>query len=304
MHKPEREYLDYLSLQRNYSPATVDSYRRDIDKFFVFLDKEGALMDHVDKLLVRDFLSEEMASGVGARSCQRRLSALRGFYSYAVSHGYASYNAFAYIHSPKKPIRYPRALSVEQINALFLANVKRNDPLMVRDQAIIELLYASGLRASELVKLTPQQIDYSSRIIRVFGKGNKERMVPFGESAELAMKRYFKELRPSLLANNKGVEVAFFVNDRGEALTVRGLEFILKEIEEKTGCSYGLHPHLFRHTFATHLLEGGADLRLIQELLGHASLNTTQVYTHVSQQSMKMQYEAFFPRKDDKEGKK
>lgn len=296
MNKPEKEYLDYLKLERNYSPATIDSYRRDIDKFFIFLDKEGSEMAKVDKLLVRDFLSEEMNNKIGARSCARRLSALRGFYRYCLEHEIVEYNPFAYISSPKKPVRYPKALSLEQVNQLFLANAKRDDFLMLRDQAILELLYASGMRASEIVKLVPQQIDYPNRIIRVYGKGNKERMVPFGVTAETAMKRYFKELRPLLLVRNKGVETAFFVNDRGRKLTVRGLEYILKEVEMKTGYNYGLHPHELRHTFATHLLEGGADLRLIQELLGHASLNTTQIYTHVSQESMRMQYDAAFKR--------
>jgi integrase/recombinase XerC len=174
---------------------------------------------------------------------------------------------------------------------------------MLRDQAIIELLYASGMRASEAISFSGRQIDYNNRMISINGKGNKERLVPFGKTAEIAMKRYAKEIRPVLLKKHKkgGSVESFFLSYRGEKLTVRGLEYILKDIEVKTGYFLGLHPHEFRHTFATHLLEGGADLRLIQELLGHESLNTTQIYTHVTQESMKMQYEAYFPRAKKKE---
>jgi site-specific recombinase XerD len=203
------------------------------------------------------------------------------------------------VHAPKKPIRYPKALTLEEVEALFSANARREDPLKVRDQAILELLYASGMRASELVNLTYRQIDYRSRMIRVFGKGRKERLVPFSETAKIAMDYYFRNQRDSLLAHRRNpIPVdAFFVSKIGRKLSVRGLEYILAEIQSKTGIYYGLHPHELRHTFATHLLEGGADLRLIQELLGHASLNTTQIYTHVSAKAMKEEYEEHFPRK-------
>jgi integrase/recombinase XerC len=302
MNKVENEYLIYLKAERGYSPKTIDSYTRDIDLFNAYIEKEGVLFDAVDKVIIRDFLATELMRGVSNRSCGRRLSALRGYYDFLKDRNYVSKNPFAFVHSPRKPVRYPKALTIEEVNALFLANSKRTDFLMLRDQAILELLYASGMRASELTALSGQQIDYASRMIRVFGKGKKERLVPFGETAKIAMQRYFKELRPILLARHKrgAPTTVFFLDDRGNKLTVRGLEYILKEVEAKTGYNYGLHPHELRHTFATHLLEGGADLRLIQELLGHESLNTTQIYTHVSSQAMKQQYKAFFPRQKKK----
>ena len=298
MNKAEQEYLNYLSYERGYSPLTIDAYQRDIDKFFVFLNDVTLSFSDVKKQTVRTYLQKEIGRGVSARSCQRRMSALRGFYSYCCKYHYVSINPFALAHAPKKAIRYPKALSIEEVEKLFDANAKRTDPLKIRDQAILELLYASGMRASELTALTYRQIDFRSRMIRVFGKRRKERLVPFSETAKVAMDYYFKNQRSTLLAKRKDpVPVdAFFVSNRGRKLCDRSLEYILREVQDKTGIYYGLHPHELRHTFATHLLEGGADLRLIQELLGHASLNTTQIYTHVSQKAMKEQYRQFFPR--------
>jgi integrase/recombinase XerC len=251
MNKAEQEYLDYLSYERGYSPKTIDSYQRDIDKFFVFLATNEVTFSDAKKQTVRTWLAEELGKGISARSCQRRMSALRGFYAFAVKRRYVSINPFSMVHAPKKPIRYPKALTLEEVEALFNANSRRTDPLKVRDQAILELLYASGMRASELVNLTYRQIDYRSRMIRVFGKGRKERLVPFSETAQVAMDYYFKNQRDSLLAHRKNpIPVdAFFVSNNGRKLTDRGLEYILEEVQSKTGIYYGLHPHELRHTF-------------------------------------------------------
>jgi integrase/recombinase XerC len=298
MNKPEQEYCDFLRFERQYTPRTVDSYRRDIDKFFRYINKEGVLFDKVDKDIVRNFLTVELQDEISHRSCQRRMSALRGFYDFMMKGGYVAANPFRYVSSPKSEIKYPKALYLEEITSLFTANVARTDELMPRDQAILELLYASGMRASELCSLTNRQIDYNNRMIRIFGKGRKERLVPFSQTAEKAMLIYYKGLRNDLLAKSKAdlKSDKYFLSAQGKALSVRGLEYILKEVEDKTGHHVGLHPHELRHTFATHLLEGGADLRLIQELLGHESINTTQVYTHISSEAMKNQYELYFPR--------
>jgi integrase/recombinase XerC len=298
MNKAENDYLNYLTFERRYSEKTTDAYRRDLDKYFAFLLTNEVTFTDAKKQTIRTFLAQELAHGISARSCQRRMSALRGFYAFCVKRRYAVYNPAALVHSPKKPIRYPKVLSYEEVVKLFNANAERSDPLKVRDQAILELLYASGMRASELCALTFRQIDYRSRMIRVFGKGKKERLVPFSETAHIAMDYYYKNQRDSLLAHRKHPlpNDAFFVSAKGQKLTVRSLEYILLEVQKKTGIYYGLHPHMLRHTFATDLLEGGADLRLIQELLGHASLNTTQIYTHVSQKAMKEQYLTHFPR--------
>ncbi|OPZ34857.1 MAG: Tyrosine recombinase XerC [Tenericutes bacterium ADurb.BinA155] len=298
MNKPEQEYCDFLRYERQYTPRTVDSYRRDIDKFFRYINGEGVLFDKVDKDIVRNFLTVEITDDISHRSCQRRMSALRGFYDFMKTKGYVASNPFRFVSSPKSEIKYPKALYLEEITSLFTANSQRTDELMPRDQAILELLYASGMRASELCSLTSRQVDYNNRMIRVFGKGRKERLVPFSQTAEKAMLVYYKGLRNTLLAKSKAdlKSDKYFLSSQGKSLSVRGLEYILKQVEEKTGHHVGLHPHELRHTFATHLLEGGADLRLIQELLGHESINTTQVYTHISSEAMKNQYEMYFPR--------
>ena len=297
MNKQEKQYCDHLLYQRNYSEKTVENYRRDIDKFLDYIQKEGILFDSVDRVIVRNFLTRELMDNISKRSCQRRMSALRSFYDFLLSEGLVASNPFRAVSSPKADITYPKTLYVDEVKGLFQANEQRDDPLKDRDQALLELLYASGMRASEIVALTSREIDYNSRTIRVFGKGKKERLVPFSKEASQAMRRYASKLRPSLLLNNKDQLKSdkFFLNAKGRGLTVRGLEYILKQTEEKTGQYLGLHPHELRHSFATHLLENGADLRLIQELLGHESINTTQVYTHVSQKALQEQYAAHFP---------
>jgi len=297
MNKPERDYLESLKISR-YSDHTIDSYKRDIDRFFEYLNKEGCLFDQVTKLHIRNFLSEELSRGVSARSCQRRMTALRRFYAYLVDEKIVNFNPFLQVTAPKKGVRYPTALSKDQVAELLMENSKRTDDMMLRDQAILELLYASGVRASELISIHFRDIDFRSRTIKVFGKGKKERIVPFNKSAGDTMLAYAKNSR-HLIADRRTSaksQDAFFLSNKGENLTVRGLEYILKQIEIKTGLRYGLHPHELRHSFATHLLDNGADLRLIQELLGHESLDTTQVYTHVSKKAMKKEYLAHFPR--------
>lgn len=293
-----KEFLEDLQYAYQYSSRTVDSYRRDIEKFYAFIFKEGSSINEVDNIVIRNFLSDELASGISPRSCARRLSALRHYFKYLKQKEYIDRNPFVLIKSPKKAVRFPDTLYLEDVNKLLDANMERTDKLKVRDQAILELLYASGVRASELVNIQFRDIDARSRTIRIIGKGNKERIVPFSRTCKTAMQQYEKESRPELLEHNKleyNVDY-YFLNANGKKLTVRGLEFILKEVESKTGLFLSLHPHKLRHTFATHLLEGGANLREIQELLGHKSLNTTQVYTHVTQEGLKNQFEAYHPK--------
>lgn len=277
---------------------TIESYRRDIDLFFAFLAKEGVLFDQVDRLLIDNFLTEELGRGVGKRSSARRLSALRQFYAFCLEAGYVKKNPFALASVPKIGKRLPDVLSTKQVDDLFASNEKRLGPLAVRDQAIILCLYSSGMRASELVNMERPWIDFDARVVNVIGKGDKERIVPISAEARDAMLEYEKKVRPVLESENKSSAKAraFFLSSKGRKLTVRGLEYIVKAIETKCGLSLGLHPHEFRHSFATHLLEGGADLRLIQELLGHESLDTTQVYTHVSTKHLQDVYRASFPR--------
>lgn len=296
MNKPTSDFLSYLKLNRNFSDHTIASYGEDIEKFFNFLFKEDILMEEVDSIVIRNFLSEELSNGISKRSCKRRLSALRGFYKFLVKEKYIQKNPFDYIQSPRTETKYPVALTRGQIELIFKENQQRTDDLMLRDQAILETLYYTGIRASELVSLNVQSISLSQRIIHVIGKGNKERVVPFSIQCKKTIENYLNNCRPKLIARTTKPSPALFLNNNGNRLTTRGLEFILDDIEEKTGSFVGLHPHLLRHSFATHLLENGADLRTIQEILGHESINTTQVYTHVSIENMQKEYMAFHPR--------
>lgn len=308
MNKPTREFLDYLLYERNYSEMTVKSYQNDIEKFFAFLYEEGILMDDVDSVVIRNFLTEELNSGVSKRSCKRRLCSLKGFYKYMVNRKMVKENPFLFIQSPKTDKRYPRTLYRDQVQEILVSNAKRTDELAIRDQAILCLLYYCGLRASELVGLNVQDVNLKRRVLRVMGKGRKERIVPFTEECAEAVQKYINTTRNELLAKKINGSPALFLSDHHERdpqkearLTTRGLEYILDQIEEKTGTFVGLHPHILRHSFATHLLENGADLRVIQELLGHESINATQVYTHVSTEAMKQTYLDAFPRAKKKD---
>ena len=297
MNRQEKEFLDYLLLERNYSQMTVNSYESDIDKFLKFLFEEGLSMEEVDQIVIRNFLTDELNSGISKRSCKRRICALRNFYSFMVKQNYVKDNPFELVSSPRSEKRFPRVLYREQVREILNENRKRTDELQSRDQAILSTLYYSGMRASELVNLTMQDISLSQRIIRVFGKGKKKRLVPISEECKKDIENYIKSERDILRDRNK-IEPPdeLFLNSDGKKLTTRGLEYILDSIEQKTGTFVGLHPHILRHSFATHLLENGADLRVIQELLGHESLNTTQIYTHVTEEAMKQTYSSTHPR--------
>lgn len=309
MNKPEQEFLDHLLVVRNYSPRTVKSYQEDIDKFCDFIYHEGVMIDDVDVICIRNFLTEELNQGISKRSCKRRLSSLKHFYKYMVNVGYIKDNPFVFISAPKVETKYPHALYKDQIEELFKRNAERTDELALRDQAILYLLYYSGIRAQELVNLPIQSVYLRERAIRVLGKGNKERIVPFSIDCQKVLKKYIDKERPILVQKHIELEKRkpedkksddllspLFFNANGGQLTTRGLEYILDAIEEKIGLYVGLHPHILRHSFATHLLENGADLRVIQELLGHESINATQVYTHVTEEAMKETYMLAHPR--------
>lgn len=301
MNKPTRLFLDYLKVERNYSDRTIEAYSEDIAIYFDFLLKEGVLFDDADLIVIRNFLSEQLESGNSKKTCKRRLSALRHFYTYLLKNKMVKDNPFLYLDSPKVETKYPKALYKDELEKLFLLNDQREDELAPRDQAILKILYYSGLRASELIGIEMHMINLNSRIVRVIGKGNKERIVPFSEDCKKSLEKYITNLRPKLLVKSKIPTASLFLNNNGNKLTLRGLEYILDQIEKKVGDYVGLHPHLLRHTFASHLLENGADLRVIQELLGHESLNSTQIYTHVNEKMMSETYQSAHPRAKKKD---
>lgn len=304
MNKPIHDFLEHLKLDRNYSDQTIKSYQFDLEKFFAFLLKEGTLMDEVDSIIIRNFLTDELNNGVSKRSCKRRLCSLKHFYSFLLDKKMVKENPFIFVNSPKTDKTYPHALYKDQVQEILKNNSERTDELATRDQAILSLLYYCGLRASELVGLDVQDVNLRNRSVRVFGKGSKERIVPFTEECRQAVINYEEKTRKQLLLKQKFPDSALFLNDKGQRLTTRGLEYILDKIEEKTGTFVGLHPHILRHSFATHLLENGADLRVIQELLGHESINATQVYTHITTEAMQEAYADSFPRARKKDNDK
>ena len=298
MLKEIQDYLDHLRYDHGYSLKTVDGYQRDVKQFYKLIFEQGIDITDVDAGIIRNYLSQLMMSGVSKRSCQRKIAALRHYYSFLLNKKIVKDNPFLYIDSLKQDKRLPSVLYLEQIEHLFKLNKDRIDPLMWRDQAILELLYATGVRASEFLNIRLRDVDLKRRTIRILGKGRKERMVVFSVSSKETLEHYLKEVRPQLCAQNKFEynNEYLFLNSNGKKLTVRGLQYILEDVEKKIGTNYGLHPHIFRHSFATHLLEGGADLRVIQELLGHESLNTTQIYTHVTEEQMIDQFQLHHPR--------
>ena len=298
MNEELRLYLDYLENQRKYSTHTLDAYGRDISMFFEFMVQEGYTITNVDQTLIRNFLRHEVENNKQKSSNQRRLVALRKFYDWLLKNQYVESNPFTLITSPKADKNLPTILYEKEVEELLSKNSNRKDYFAKRDQAILELFYASGLRVSELVSLTLQNINVKQRYARILGKGNKERIVPFTIRCQEALKEYIEGNRVDCITKNKIEKPTnyLFINKYGNRITSRGIEYILKSIDRKTGLNLSLHPHTLRHSFATHLLNKGADLRTIQELLGHESLQTTQIYTHVSKEDMLEEYKKAFPR--------
>ena len=286
-------FIYYLEVERNASRFTVRNYSGDIAHFLDFLEKEGIdPLGGVDRLTLRQYLTQLLEQGFVKVSISRKLSALRAFYRYLLREGVISENPLARTSSPKLEKRLPSFLTIEEMKRL-LETPDTTTPQGMRDRALLELLYASGLRVSELVGLDLHQVDLRERQTRVWGKGSKERMALMGRPAAAALSLYLRQGRPQLSGNGKSD--ALFLNRYGRRLAERRVQFIVQKYAEEAGLEKRIHPHLLRHTFATHLLDGGADLRVVQELLGHASLSSTQIYTHVTQRQARRVYLAAHP---------
>lgn len=287
------EFQDYLLNVRRYSSNTVISYSFDICDFTKFIRGLGKIFKDIKVDDVKSWILDLTERQIGKRSIKRKMSSLKSFYAWMYLQKKVDSDPFEYVHSPKATHALPDFFSEKEIDALLTANEKRTDKLKDRDQALLMLMFASGLRASEVVNLTFNQVDFDNRIMKVSGKGNKDRLVPFTNSAKESMLNYINGLRKDLLKEDTEY---IFLNSQGNKMTVRGLEYILDEIEAKTGLYGKIHPHMLRHSFATKMLNRGADLRTIQELLGHSSIETTSIYTHVAYENMKETYEKTFPR--------
>lgn len=289
-----QRYMNYLQVEKNASDYTMNYYAKDIQQFAAFLERhEVAGFIHVTYLNVRSYLAELNSDDYEKRSIARKLSALRSFYLFLLRENEIQVSPFTYIRTPKQDSKLPRFLYVEEVQAL-LAAPDTSTPLGKRDLAIMETLYASGMRVAELVQLNVNSIELSNGIALVFGKGSKERYVPLGEYAIQALRDYLTNGRVHLLKN--GDEQALFLNYQGTRLSDRSVRRVLDKAMLGLAEQRNISPHTLRHSFATHLLEAGADLRTVQDLLGHANISTTQIYTHVTKDHLQSVYNRAHPR--------
>ncbi len=292
-----RKFMNYLGIERNLSSHTLKSYQGDLRQFSLFL-KPSATLNEIDYLTIREYLAYLQGIGVSRRTVSRKLSCLRSFFKFLCREGYLSSDPTAGVRSPRLDKKLPKFLDLSEVTKLVEAP-SGDEVLGLRDRAILETLYSTGMRVSELVSLNAGRIDFIGGVLKVMGKGRKERLTPIGESALEAIRKYL-EKRPLLLRRRKrGISKdkdALFLNNWGGRLTRLSIRRIVRKYIKKVSSELNINPHTLRHTFATHLLNAGADLRYVQELLGHVNLSTTQIYTHVTTQRLKTIYDRAHPR--------
>jgi len=287
-------FYSYLESERRCSAHTLAAYGRDLAALIEYCGPQLQDWDGIDEHRIRGFVASRHRKGVSGRSQQRQLSAIRTLFNFLCRHGLARRNPARGIPAPKSPRRLPETVGVDQLNRLL--SLPCTDALSCRDLAVMELLYGSGLRLSELTGLDLGDIDWQQHTVLVSGKGRKQRLVPFGSKAETALQRWIRE-RPSLLRSDRVMtETALFVSRRGVRISNSSIQQRLKKHAAKLGVDLRLHPHMLRHSFASHLLESSSDLRAVQELLGHANLSTTQIYTHLDFQHLASVYDKAHPR--------
>ncbi len=285
---------DYLTLEQGTSPRTLEAYRRDVERLVDFARVNGtpSPVDITSRGL-REFVYHLKDVGLAPSSIRRNISAVRTYFRFLLADGVVNRDPSERLETPKRWRTLPEVLTVAEMTQL-LAAPTLDDTLAFRDRAMLELAYGAGLRVSEWITLGVRDVLFEERLVRVFGKGSKERLVPIGRSAIGAVATYVRELRPKLeRGNGKGV---LFLNSRGEPLSRMGAWKILRRHVERAGITKAVSPHTLRHSFATHLLEGGADLRAVQEMLGHADISTTQIYTHVDREYLRQVHRQFHPR--------
>ena len=287
-------WLDELRRGRRLSPRTVDAYGRDLADYAAFAGRHGlADWEEATLTFVDGYFASLQRRGLSSSTVSRRRSTLRGFHGFLARVGHRADDPVALLPAPRRERRLPHALPLGDIEAL-IAHPQGAEPLALRDRAMLELAYASGLRVSELVGLERRRLDLAGRALVVTGKGDKQRVTPFGRSAAMALQAWLERGRPQLAPHAR--HDAVFVNARGGVLTRMGWWKILRGHARGAGVTARVHPHVLRHSFATHLLEGGADLRVVQELLGHASVTTTAIYTHLDRSYLREVHRQFHPR--------
>ncbi|MBU4208720.1 MAG: site-specific tyrosine recombinase XerD [Proteobacteria bacterium] len=289
------QYINYLLVEKGLSKKTIESYSSDLTRYLKFLKTiKIRTISNADTTAILKHLISLRNAGLGARSRARHLVTLRGFYRFLVEEKVIENNPTRIVDLPKSGLRLPDVLSFEEVKRL-IDTPDINKPTGARDAAMIELLYAAGLRVSELVNLRIQDVNLEACFVRVFGKGSKERVVPIGLYAKEKIDYYIKTFRPKLLKNIASPYL--FVARAGKPMTRQGFWKLIKKYGQLAGITRKIKPHSLRHSFASHLLEGGADLRSVQIMLGHVDISTTQIYTHVAREHLKKIHEKFHPRK-------
>jgi integrase/recombinase XerD len=290
-----RRYFDHLQLERGVADNTIASYEFDLDEYFQFLHYRGvADGSATTEGQITEFLRTLHQLGISSRSTARVISAIRGFHRFLLGEGTATDDPTENLRPPKQAKTLPEVLTIAEIDRIF-AEPNVEEKFGLRDRAILETLYATGMRVSELLNLKQRDINFEEGIVLVFGKGSKERIVPIGRSALHWVQEYRKSSRVLLAKKAKSLD-ALFLNVRGTKLSRMAIWKIIARYAATSGIEKAIHPHTFRHSFATHLLEGGADLRVVQEMLGHADIATTQIYTHIDREYLKEVHRTFHPR--------
>lgn len=283
------EFLRYLLIDKGYSENTIDSYRRDLMKFLEFNKNKN--INNITNSDLKEYVKHLKKENLNDKSISRNVSCLKSFYKFLIIEKYINNNPIESILIPKTKKSLPNILTEDEV--LMLLDVKLTDNFSYRNKAMLELMYATGLRVSELVNLKLQDIDLNQDVVRTFGKGSKERVIPIGDYSKEYLEIYIYEYRGTML--KKVNSEYLFLNNHGNKMTRQGFFKIIKKIAKEKGIDKDLSPHTLRHSFASHLLKYGADLRTIQELLGHSDISTTQIYTHISNEELKKNYKDFHP---------
>ncbi|MBT8062757.1 MAG: tyrosine recombinase XerC [Gammaproteobacteria bacterium] len=285
------QFICYLLNERGLAERTRDAYQRDLQQFCQFLHEQNIRrFAEVTEHHVRAMIARRHRKGIGGKSLQRQLSSIRSFYRWLIREGHASQNPAAAVKAPKSPRYLPGTLDIESLSQLL--DIRETTPVAVRDKAMMELFYSSGLRLSELAGLAWDQLDLASGLVSITGKGNRSRVVPVGGKAIEAL----KEWRKARAGLTDYAQPCVFVSQRGQPISVRNIQARIRHWAKRQGLPRHVHPHLLRHSFASHMLESSGDLRAVQELLGHADISTTQVYTHLDFQHLAKVYDKAHPR--------
>lgn len=288
------EYLRFIQIEKGLSENTIAAYRRDLNHYLNYLAAQKiSNLDFIDRQIVQQWFGVLHDEGRSTKSIARFTSTIRSFHQFALREKYAAKDPTVLIETPKYERKLPDVLSIDEID-LLLTTPETSKNNGYRDRTMLELLYATGIRVSELINIEVEDVNLLMGFVKVFGKGNKERIIPLGETVIELLKTYIENVRPQLL--KKQVTHTLFLNMQGKPLTRQGIWKIIKQTGAKAGIQKRLTPHTLRHSFATHLLENGADLRAVQEMLGHSDISTTQLYTHVSKTQIKKMYQQYHPR--------